>query len=342
MERVYYFINSYPGMYLTQAVFHSVVAAILADCSIIAWRITDPVRRQFLRISVIMIPILSFPLFQLINPDRGAVLFRLDTLMDTSGWLLLELWGKVPVIWFFCFVLLLAAFIFIFQEFLPILLHTIRSVREKDETAVDEDDGSEPLQERYSDAVMRVLDSLPDPRPDIEIIDDDDLVVFSSTGRVPLVYVSTGLIDAFDHEQLRGAVAHEIAHIRRTRKPVLTMLFIFRAMMFFNPVALFEFRRAVQDEEEICDDEAVIATGNPLALSGALGRMTLEPDEHKADEGGDAVVSIAHHSHDIMLGKRIARLSRADGSGMAARGKGSRLYYPVFVLTTAVMNYYIV
>ena len=344
MEKIYYFLNSYMGMYMTQSVLHSAVAAVLADFSIAAWGITSPVRRQSMRIGVILLPIIAFPVYQLLNPERGAFHFRLDALMDSGGWLLMSLWGKVPVILFFFLVLSLTVIVFLFQELIPIIGHTAETVRRRGGNGDDEQGAEEEvaLPELYDRTVLVALEGMPGEKPEVIIIDDDDLVVFSSTGRVPAVYVSTGLIDTLEMDQLRGAIAHEIAHIRRTRRPVLTFLFVFRVLMFFNPVALFEFRRAVQDEEEICDDEAVRATGNPAALSSALERFLEEdglggPDGNK--EGEQGAGGIVDYSHDMLIKKRLARLSSKGQEGKDGAGSMS---FPVFVFCTLALNYYIV
>jgi len=338
MEKIYFFLNSYLGMYLTQSVFHSAVAAVLADCTIIAWGITSPARRQALRIWVILIPIAAFPVYQILDPERGDIYFRQDALMDTSGWLLMKLWGHLPVIVFFFIVLALTVFIFLFQELLPIIRHTAEATGGKEEGGGDDkgqDEGELP--DRYDTSIIKALEGIPGGNPQVVVIDDEDLVVFSSTGRVPAVYVSTGLIDELDGEQLRGAIAHEIAHIRRTRRPVLTFLFVFRVLMFFNPVALFEFRRAVQDEEEICDDEAVRSTGDPIALSSALEKFL---ESHETGEEQGNVRGIEDYSHDMLLRKRISRLT-AEGTLNADKEAG-RFSLPVFILFTLAMNFFIV
>jgi len=337
METIYYFLNSYAGMFITQSVLHSAVAAVMADCSIAAWGITDPVRRQSMRIGVILIPIVAFPIYQIINPERGGLHFRLDVLLDSGGWLLMKLWGHVPVIAFIGLVLGLTVILFLFQELLPVVGHTAGSLMRKGGKGDDGDDESAEIPERYDQAVLMALGEMPGEKPEVVIIDDEDLVVFSSTGRVPAVYVSTGLLDSLDREQLKGAIAHEIAHIRRTRRPVLTFLFVFRVMMFFNPVALFEFRRAVQEEEEICDEEAVRTTGNPAALTSALERF-LEGDGHaQTDEG--AVARIEDYSQDMLIRTRIKRLAALDAGGPDSSGRMSLL---LFVAGTVIVNYFVV
>ncbi len=84
-------------MYLAQSFLHSLVAALIVDTSLIAWKIANPELRQRFRLLVVVLPIITFPLYQVISPDRGSPLFRLDAVFDITRWLNLEIWGAVPV-----------------------------------------------------------------------------------------------------------------------------------------------------------------------------------------------------------------------------------------------------
>jgi hypothetical protein len=111
--------------------------------------------------------------------------------------------------------------------------------------------------------------------------------------------------------------------------------------MFFNPVALMEFRRIVQEEENICDDVAVAMTGNRAALAEVLEKF------HSGGDAGDPVPlrdapgmrdRLEEYSHTMLIESRISRLA-AD----PARQEGRRL--PVFLLTLATVlfiNYFVV
>ena len=87
------FLFTYAGMYLAQSLCHSAVAAAVADSSLLAWRIMDPRVKQRFRLIVIVAPVVSFPLYQLINPGRGSIFFRLNALFDVNRWFFLEVFG---------------------------------------------------------------------------------------------------------------------------------------------------------------------------------------------------------------------------------------------------------
>src|SRR5512143_2092508 len=89
------FYGSFAGKYVAQSFCHSVIASVIMDQTLRAWKIDDPLVRQRFRLTVVLFPIFSYPLYQTINPDRGSVLFRLDALFDITRWLNMEFWGIV-------------------------------------------------------------------------------------------------------------------------------------------------------------------------------------------------------------------------------------------------------
>ncbi|KKL60389.1 hypothetical protein LCGC14_2205820, partial [marine sediment metagenome] len=119
------FLFTYAGMYLAQSLCHSAVAAAVADSSLLAWRIMDPRVKQRFRLIVIIAPVVSFPLYQLINPGRGSIYFRLDALFDVNRWFFLEVFGLFTIWTATLAIIVLTALIFIVQELIPIVLHLI-------------------------------------------------------------------------------------------------------------------------------------------------------------------------------------------------------------------------
>ena len=297
------FISSYWGMYAVQTVLHSLVASVLVDCAFIAWNIRTPYMKQRFRFLVILLPIVSFPLYQLLFPRRGDAYFRLESLLDSNKWFSLELWHGVPLFAGFAVILALSALIFIVQEFLPMFIHMREQMREVAEPI------DEAVEQALEHKVSQALEGLPFDEQYVEILNDEDLSLFSDTGLNPKIYVSTGLIQTLTIEQLQGAFAHEIGHIQRTRRPVLIFAYILRVLMFYNPIAMLEFRKLAQEEEKVCDDIAISLTGNPEALSSAVEFFRPDPEDltHGPDakKTGGIASTIEHYNHDLLLQSRI-------------------------------------
>ncbi len=189
--------------------------------------------------------------------------------------------------------------------------------------------------------VGRALSALPDPKPEVFIIDDDDLVLFVTTGKRPMVFISTGTVDALSQEEIEAAIAHEIAHIERNKRPMLIIVFLLRIVQFFNPIALMEFRMIVQEEEKICDDSAVALTGKSRALAATLRKF------HGPASGGQAEQArvaaplgerLEDYSHALIIENRVARLE----TNHMQNTKGYRFAFVLTVAAILAINYSIV
>lgn len=325
------FFSSFAGMYVAQSFCHSLIASVLMDQALRAWRIDDPLIRQRFRLTVVFFPIFSFPFYQAINPDRGSVLFRLSALFDVNRWLNVELWGVISFGLLFLIVLAITSLIFLFQEMIPILKHTL-------ESRTMEHEGTRRESDPFIESASRALSI---ETPQVLVVEDEELVIFSTTGKNPLIVVSTGLTEALTPDEMHGALAHEIAHIARSRRPLLLAVFFLRMILFFNPVALIEFRRVVRNEEKICDDIAASLTHRPEALAEALKKfyaVRKAPEPDTKPKPLFTPVPLEEYSYNIQLDGRIARLvqnPRHNASG------GWFLLIVVFLIVASI-NYFVV
>jgi Zn-dependent protease with chaperone function len=330
MRFIVTFFNSYAGMYLAQSFCHSLITAVVAERALRAWNIQNPHVRQQFRLLVIFVAIFSFPLYQIIDPQRGSPQFRLEALFDMNRWLTLELWGFFPIGLMLLLLFLATGLAFLFQEMIPVVKHTAESRSFSPEG-----------RRRAPNAFIRSFaKTLAIETPEIVILDDDDPVLFSTTGKVPAICISSGLMALLTPEQVRAAFAHEAAHIARSKRPILMAVFVLRVVMFFNPVALVKFRHAVRDEEKICDDIAVSLTGDPRALAGALEKFLQKPDEvpdlqHQNLQAFTS--SLEERNHNLHLESRIKRLRLPKPE--PDRGTGALI---AALATAVVLNYFIV
>ncbi|MDX1763921.1 MAG: M48 family metalloprotease [bacterium] len=325
------FFLTFPGMYLVQSVFHSLIAAIVVESAISAWEITDPILRQRFRFAVILFPIFSYPLYQAVNPERGSMLFRLEAFLDTNRWLYLELWGGIPFYYLFLAALAGTAAVFFFQELMPIVRHSFRS--QQTETSSRQVEPGAVLSEAMA--------ALPGEKPPFFCVEDDEILLYSSTGNNGAIFVSTGLIDTLDRDQLVAALAHELAHIRRSKRPSLLIIFMLRMLMFYNPVVLVEFRKIVHGEEKICDDMAVSFTGKPRVLAETLKQLFHRTEEMKPFHTEKLVnlrSAVEEYSHNMHIEGRIERLER----GEAQQTASPRIKYGITLAVMVMITYFVV
>ncbi len=328
------FIDTYPGAFFVQSILHSVLAAVIVEAALAAWNVRNPRIRQRFFLSVVVFPLVSFPLYQAIHPERMSLSFRMAALFDSGRWIHFRLGAVGPVVVIgLVLVCGLTSLVFLFQEFLPVVRHTFgsRNAREGTERPGADDPEARGL-----------IDRFPGTRPELFVLDDDEAALFSTTGRSGAVYISRGLLRTLPPEQVQAAVAHEVAHVQRGRRPVLLLLFLLRALLFFNPVILLEFRRIVQEDEKICDDYAAELTGRPGALAEALKSLYLaDAPDRRAGKGKtimeemEALESLSHRLH---IESRIERLASASPHS----GRGA--WFPAILSGVAVVltTFYVV
>ncbi len=320
-------------MYVLQSIIHSVVTLLIVEMSLRVWEVNVARERFRYRLLVLILPFFMFPVFQLINPDRGSFYFMEDTaLFCSSRWLGIQILGLRPLLYFFFFVVGIVSALVFFQEMVPILRDWFRKPQEY---------GSEgrPAGPEIDRLVEEISGFLETPKPSVFIIEDANPVIFTTGTTSHSIILSEPLFSVYNARELKGALAHEIAHIVRRSNITTLLVFIVRICMFFNPIPLLEFRKLVQDDEHICDDITVSVTGDPGALASALRVFCLDvphSDEFKLSFVKEAIES---SSHNLLLQERIERLENNGPFGYHAYGWGR------YVLTMAVIlavNYYVV
>jgi hypothetical protein len=254
----------------------------------------------------------------------------LGTLFDSSRWINLELWDVLPIGLLLVLLLAGTTVVFLLQELIPILRHR--------PGPVDPASRSAPVTPGSPAALA--AEGLGSDVPEIFIVEDDDPAIHSITGRSPAIYLTTGLVRSVEPAALRVAIAHEVAHIQRGRRPLLIVAYVMRVVLFFSAATLVAFRRAAAEEEKICDDWAVQVTGRPDALAALLEQLRLSDAREIADgDAGAGLRSIVHVSYDLMLRERIGRL--VDGESTTAT-VGDWLKFAVTAASIAILNYYVV
>jgi len=306
-------------MFLVQIVLHSAIALFMVERALRIWHIEEPAVRFRYRVTVIVLPALMFPLFQLITPGRGGFYFREDiAVFDAQRWLEISLWGKVALGGVFFAAIAVTSGLMFVQEMIPVIRHLLakrhgHAARPAHGPSAGPETGG-ILAELSTASGM--------PAPPVYVSDDETPVIFTTGSRHPAIVLSRGLMETFDGEELKCALAHELAHIKRKTNLTTLLVFVFRLLMFYNPVSLITFRRAVQDDELICDDLTVSLTGRPDVLASTLRSFYFPVPQGR----GIRLLreAVETRSHNLLLEERIRRLEenreidRAPGWGRYA------------------------
>ena len=122
----------------------------------------------------------------------------------------------------------------------------------------------------------------------------------------PIVLLPLDVATRLTTDQLRGILAHELAHIRRHDLLVNVLQCTFESLLFFHPVTWWVSRRLRTEREYCCDDIALAVTDEPIAYARALARL----DEIRNREAGPALSSTGGN-----LMRRITRIFENDHAG---------------------------
>jgi len=250
-------------------------------------------------------------------------------------WLSLEIWGLIPLTAVFTLLLALTSFVFFLQEVVPILRDAVARKREDPYVCL-------PADPVVDDLTRQMSGQLGIEPPPVTVLDDSNPFIVTSGSKNHALILTYGLLEVLDREQLKSAIAHELAHIARMSNATKWMVFVIRVMMFFNPIVLVVFRRIVQDDEHICDDITVSLTKSPRVLASTLKVFYASHSEFFSDAfvGVKALQEgVENYSHNLLLKERIARLE-------SEKGYTDREFeWGRFLLTmavVAVINYFVV
>ncbi len=296
-------------MYVVQTFMHSLIAILIIERAIQIWKITNPVSLFRYRLMTLILPIMMFPLYHIVNFNRNSLSFREEeALLNTSRWLIIDIWDMVTVNSLFLIFLGATSLIFFLQEVAPIIKDYLFSRKEDTASLV-------PVNEDIETMVSRLSNDLRIDKPPVTIVDDETPVVLAAGSKNHTVLLSTGLIKMLNRDQLYSAIAHEFAHIVRRSNATTWAVFMLRMLMFFNPIALIVFRRIVQDDEHICDDITVSLTKQPFVLASTLKAFyssSLDANPSFLRRVSSMKEGIENHSHNLLLKERIARLESTD------------------------------
>jgi Zn-dependent protease with chaperone function len=321
------------GMYMVQSVAHSVLTLFVVEASLRIWGIIQARERFRYRLLVLILPLIMFPFFQLLNPERGSFYFVQDEAVFSSlNWFNLSILGFRP--FFFLFLLAVAAVtcVVFLQEVLPIIRDRFRRPSNR---------GTEgrPSGSRIEEMVDEISSHLGIKRPSVDIIDGDNPVLYTTGTKEHAIVMSARLLAVLSENELKGALAHEAAHIVRRSNITTLLVFLVRICMFYNPISLLEFRKLVQDDEHICDDITVSVTGDPSALASALRFFYLDVPHSESFSLPFVKEAIESSSHNLLLKERIERLENRISSDDRPFGW---VGFATTLATILVLNYFVV
>ncbi len=128
-----------------------------------------------------------------------------------------------------------------------------------------------PAERHVEDMVVALAAMAGMPRPpELLLLPDGVTGAFATGGGVGRILLSRELIERLEPEELRGIVAHELAHIEARDTSLMFAGGLLRDMTAWNPLAHIAYRRISTDREREADRRAACLTQDPLSLASGL------------------------------------------------------------------------
>jgi Zn-dependent protease with chaperone function len=253
-----------------QAIFHTLVASLYVEALVRSWRVREPRQRMALRLVALGYPLAVLPALLLLFPIRADEGFQDGALLVVARWADVRLLGAGLLTWWLAAFAAFGVALFA-MDTLP-LLGARR--RPRPEPATPDAESAAAIAE--VPALARALGVAPPP---VVFLDRDQPVLFCTGVRRHAVVVSRGALRLLDREELRAALAHELAHLSRHDPGASWVVMAARALMFFNPAFQVLSRALARDAEWLADELAAAACGDRLALASGLIKL------HRATAG---------------------------------------------------------
>jgi Zn-dependent protease with chaperone function len=258
-----------------QAIFHTLVASLFVEALVRSWRVSEPRQRMALRLVALAHPLVVVPALLSLFPFRLEEPFH-----DGPALLVARRWSEVRLLGIGLFDAWLAVFaglgaLLFLMDLLPLL-----PGRRRRRPASDAPD---PRSAEALADLPALAAALGIPPPPVVFLDRDAPVLFCTGVRRHAVVVSRGAVRLLDRDELRAALAHELAHLARHDPAASWAVMGARALMWFNPAFQVLSRAIARDAEALADERAAAACGDRLALASGLVKL------HRATGGRPAV-----------------------------------------------------
>jgi beta-lactamase regulating signal transducer with metallopeptidase domain len=143
-------------------------------------------------------------------------------------------------------------------------------------------------------------------------LSSDVIIPFAARSLRPAIWLPLSLLTRAPADQIEALLAHELAHVARRDWLWNGVQCVVESLLFYHPATWWLSRRIRQEREHACDDLAVVACGDAIALAEAL--TALERQRHAAPH-----LVLSANGGSLM--QRVTRLI----SGPPSRGRWGAL-----------------
>jgi Zn-dependent protease with chaperone function len=300
--------------FLSQSILHALVAALVVEALLRAWRVGDAGWRLRFRLLALAAPLLWLPALFFVAPFRSSPDFVARAAVFAG-----ERWNLVSIrgTGLGDLILLLAAgagsALFLRDAFPP-LRDLLRGGPPAPSPGPWQAAGP-----AVTAIAAKHAGALGMPAPPVRVIRASGPVFLCEGIRHPALVVSPATVAQLDADELEAAVAHELAHAAYRDPAWGVVLIVARALLFFNPAAQWIARTMVDDIERRADQAAVRLTGRPEPLAQAIARL-FQASRPLPGEGDASFERVFWRIRREGVERRCARLRAADDPDAGRNG----------------------
>jgi Zn-dependent protease with chaperone function len=286
---------------LAQGLFHSLVASLFIEALARSWAVQDPAQRMALRLVALAYPLLAFPALLLLFPHRGDETFHDAALLSGRRWSDVAFFGLDLHRLFVSSLAALGVLL------LAIDLGALARMLLRGRPVPAE---PSPAQAAALAAALAPLLG-PGLAPPLVYLDRPLPGLFCAGVRRPALHVTRGALELLDPGELRAALAHELAHLRR-RDPARSWVMLgLRCLMCLNPTFQVLARALARDAERLADERGVVLGADRVALASALLKLHRAAgglDERRTLVFGGALNGTLRRASSLDLERRVRAL----------------------------------
>jgi Zn-dependent protease with chaperone function len=251
---------------IAQATFHTLVASLFVEALVRSWRVVHPGQRIALRLTALGYPLVAFPALLALFPVRRDEGFRDDVaLLAGRRWNDVQLLG-IGLFDVFVVALVLLGASLVLMDLVPF----VRRLRRQRLPTAPLDAASAAIVEPPLRDVVARAGLRP---PQVRFVDREAAFLFCTGVLHPTIVISRGALRLLDPAELRAALAHEVAHLRRRDPAASWGVLAARVVMAFNPAFQVVSRALAREAERLADERAAALVGDRLALASALLKL---------------------------------------------------------------------
>ena len=255
-----------------QAMFHTLVASLFVEALVRSWRVHEPRQRMALRVVALAYPLVLFPAILAAFPFRTGEEFGESwALFAGRRWEDLGFLGVGLLHWWVAAFAAAGAALFLLD-----LVPLVRARRRPRPVPAAPDPQSAAI---LREELPGLAEAFRLPPPPVVFLDRDAPVLFCTGVRRHAIVISRGAVRLLDRQELRAALAHELAHLARHDPAASWVVMVARGLLFFNPAFQVLSRAIAKDAEWLADEEAARVCGDRLCLASGLIKL------HRATAG---------------------------------------------------------